>query len=258
MANTESLTSIPERRANLCSRLLFTWYTPLTSVQINTASDVWKTPKEDSSLVQTTLLEERLEYQKKLNTSPQRQLLFALVRTRGWEWLLCSFLKLTGMYSNIFNLSFSHPLFAVCVCALLCSLSFPQSFVCSFIRLFVHSSMFSLSFFVLRSFYSTLLLPPLLYSYTGETAQYVLPVLLNLLISWLEEPAATRQPVTYPLTLSGILLGTMIFRTFVMAYYVNLTCRVGLTRKTAFMGVVLHKIMRELQSIFIVNNCCKM
>jgi len=153
MANTESLTSIPERRANLCSRLLFTWYTPLTSVQINTASDVWKTPKEDSSLVQTTLLEERLEYQKKLNTSPQRQLLFALVRTRGWEWLLCSFLKLTGMYSNIFNLSFSHPLFAVCVCVLFCAhfpflnLSFVRSFfnvltfvLCSSFVLFYSSS----------------------------------------------------------------------------------------------------------------------
>ena len=154
MANTESLTSIPERRANLCSRLLFTWYTPLTSVQINTASDVWKTPKEDSSLVQTTLLEERLEYQKKLNTSPQRQLLFALVRTRGWEWLLCSFLKLTGMYSNIFNLSFSHPLFAVCVCVLFCAhfpflnLSFVRSFVCSFI---LQCSHFRSLFFV-RSF----------------------------------------------------------------------------------------------------------
>jgi len=158
MANTESLTSIPERRANLCSRLLFTWYTPLTSVQINTASDVWKTPKEDSSLVQTTLLEERLEYQKKLNTSPQRQLLFALVRTRGWEWLLCSFLKLTGMYSNIFNLSFSHPLFAVCVCVCF----FVLTFLSSIFRLFVHSfvrSFFNVLTFVLCSsfvlFYSS-------------------------------------------------------------------------------------------------------
>jgi ATP-binding cassette subfamily C (CFTR/MRP) protein 1 len=171
---------IPERTSICCSRLLFTWFTPLTNIQITDQTDVWKTPKQDSSKTQTDLLEIQLQQQIDNGTDPKYQLLWALIYTRGWEWLLCSFLKLTG-----------------------------------------------------------------------ETAQYVMPVLLNELIGWMENKQG--RDFTYPIMLSCILVGTMIFRTFVMAYYVNLTCRVGLTRRTAFMGVVINKSLELNSSTASIN-----
>jgi ABC-type multidrug transport system fused ATPase/permease subunit len=162
---------IPERTSSCCSLLLFTWFTPLTNTEIRSNTDVWTTPVSDSSKHQTLLLEKRIEYEKKKGTSPRKQLLYALVKTRGWEWLACSFLKLTG-----------------------------------------------------------------------ELAQYVLPILLNELIKWMEN--RDGRSYAFPLYLSIILLTVMMFRTFVMAFYVNLTCRVGLTRKTAFMGVIFNKVVK--------------
>ena len=171
---------IPERTANCCSRLLFCWFTSLTNKTISTPDDVWTTPTQDSSLIQTKLLHIKLQQQKMKQTNLKYQLLFALIRTRGSEWLLCSILKLTG-----------------------------------------------------------------------ESAQYMLPIILNELIKWLEDPKG--KDFTYPLLLSSILLSTMIFRTFVMAFYVNLTCRVGLTRKTAFMGVVFQKAVTLNSSAATLN-----
>ena len=92
-------TYIPERRASFCSRLLFHWFSPLVSLgskRLLKAEDVWLVEELDSSAYQTSLLQQQLENQRQKGTKPSQQLLWALVRTRGGEWLLCSLLKLTG------------------------------------------------------------------------------------------------------------------------------------------------------------------
>ena len=165
---------IPERRASFCSRLLFHWFSPLVSLgskRLLTAEDVWLVEELDSSAYQTSLLQQQLQNQRQKGTKPSQQLLWALVRTRGGEWLLCSLLKLTG-----------------------------------------------------------------------ETTAYAQPILLSLLIGYVEDNQG--RTMVYPLQITIALLCSLIFRSFIMQYYVNLTCRVGLTRRTAFMGVVLQKSLQ--------------
>ena len=172
---------LPERDAACLSRLFFCWLNPVMALAARktlTSSDVWPTHPRDASKHQTALLERRLKQQEARGTRPKSRLFWALVHTRGWEWLLCSVLK-----------------------------------------------------------------------FTGETVAYFQPVLLSALIAHVEHVHAGTPSPHNPFLLSAALVAALVFRTLVMQYYVNTTCRVGLTRKTAFMGVVLRKAMAMPSSL---------
>ena len=99
-----------------------------------------------------------------------------------------------------------------------------------------------------------------LLKFTGESIAYLQPVILSSLISHIEaKNIDTTAAVTSslspfrPLLLSLGLIAIMFSRTFIMAYYVNLTCRISLSRRTAFMGVVMKKVLSMPSTMGVKN-----
>ena len=184
---------IPYKQGCCCSRLLFTWFTPLIAVGATrplTEADSWVSPLPDQCSVLTAELSRHIARIQEATSSATRggEGLGEGPATRGstgeGRWVL-----LRALVSVRWR--------AFCLCALL--------------------------------------------KLTAESLDFAGPLLLGLLLQFVQNPAS-YDPAT-PYCVAGAIFLAAALRVVVLQNYVQLTMHIGANRGTAAMGVIYRKVL---------------